>query len=72
MEDRQIERLRALKDRRDNEVVRSCLLSVEKAARNDENTIPSMIEAVKQYATIGEICGVLREVYGSYQDPAQF
>jgi methylmalonyl-CoA mutase N-terminal domain/subunit len=72
MEDRQIERLRALKDRRDNEAVRSCLLSVEKAARNDENTIPSMIEAVKQYATIGEICGVLREVYGSYQDPAQF
>ncbi len=72
MEERQISRLRALKSRRNDRALNSCLLSIQRAARNNENLIPSMIEAVKEYATIGEICGVLRDVYGSHIDSTEF
>lgn len=72
MEERQISRLQALKSKRNDGALKSCLLAVERAARDNENVIPSMIEAVKEYATIGEICGVLRDVYGTYHDSTEY
>jgi methylmalonyl-CoA mutase, N-terminal domain len=64
---RQVERLHRLRADRDNAVVRRTLADLEDAARADENVIPATIEAVKAYATIGEICDTLRQVYGVYQ-----
>ena len=46
--------------------MKRALAAVEKAARNDENLGDYMIEAVSAYATLGEICGVLKGVYGKY------
>lgn len=72
VERKQIERLRRLKSGRDGRAVRSSLKAVEEAARENRNTIPSMVEAVKAYATVGEICDVLRGVYGAHQDTTCF
>ena len=63
---KQTEKINKLKAERDNERVKRALAAVEKAARNDENLGEYMIEAVSAYATLGEICGVLKEVYGKY------
>ena len=40
------------------------------AARKNENTMPATIEAVRAYATLGEMCAALRDVYGVYEEPA--
>lgn len=69
-EKRQVERLKALKARRDGGRVATALAEVERVARRDENIIPACIEAVRVCATLGEICGVLRGVYGTYRDQA--
>lgn len=66
---RQIERLRKVKAERDNEAVKEALEWLRSAAENDENVMPPIMEAVKCYATIGEIMGVLKEVYGTYKKP---
>lgn len=66
-ERRQVQRLRELRATRDAEAVARTLAALEAAARRDENIIPATIEAVKAYATLGEICDTLRHVYGSYQ-----
>uniref|UniRef100_A0A7C3RGI0 Methylmalonyl-CoA mutase n=1 Tax=Archaeoglobus fulgidus TaxID=2234 RepID=A0A7C3RGI0_ARCFL len=66
---RQIERLRKVKAERDNEAVKEALEWLRSAAENDENVMPPIMEAVKSYATIGEIMGVLKEVYGTYKKP---
>jgi methylmalonyl-CoA mutase, N-terminal domain len=62
----QIERLRAIRERRDAQAVDQRLSAVRAAAVAGENTIPSIIDAVRVYATLGEICGVLTEVWGRY------
>ena len=46
------------------------LEKLKRAAQNDENTMPATIEAVRAYATLGEICSALRDVYGVYEEPA--
>lgn len=69
---RQIDRVRALRNRRDNAAVEAALGVLESAARNGENTMEPIIQAVSAYATIGEICGTLRKVWGRYSDPAAF
>ncbi len=66
-ERRQVQRLRELRATRDAEAVARTLSAVEAAARRDENIIPATIEAVKAYATLGEICDALRRVYGSHE-----
>ncbi len=66
---RQIERLKKVKAERDNEAVKEALEWLRSAAENDENVMPPIMEAVKSYATIGEIMGVLKEVYGTYKKP---
>lgn len=64
--ERQIEKLRKLKSRRDNDRVRDTIKSIQKSAKNDENLILPILDAVKAYATIGEITDTLKEVYGEY------
>jgi methylmalonyl-CoA mutase N-terminal domain/subunit len=64
----QVESLKALKDSRDNEEVERCLAAVKAAAEDGENTMYPTIEAVRAYASVGEISSALQEVYGSYRE----
>jgi methylmalonyl-CoA mutase N-terminal domain/subunit len=64
----QAEKLRRLRERRDSIALRQSLARLQRAAAGDENTMPFIIDAVKSYATLGEICQTLREVFGSYQE----
>src|SRR2546422_628707 len=67
---RQLERLDETRTRRDKGAVTKALDSLRKAAERGENTMPATIEAVRAYATLGEICSALRDVYGVYEEPA--
>ena len=51
---------------RDDELIAKALERVREAAAGDENLVPPILEAVKAYATQGEICDVMREVFGVY------
>ena len=62
----QVEKLHKLKESRDNEAVLFRLGELMKAAKGTENLMPKILEAVKVYATLGEISNTLREVYGEY------
>jgi methylmalonyl-CoA mutase N-terminal domain/subunit len=64
----QQDRLAALRKRRDSAAVDDVLKRVRTAAQGDENMMPLLIEAVEAYATIGEICDVLREEWGEYEE----
>src|SRR4051794_12313636 len=75
----QMDKLKALKARRDNDELHRRLDALKKAAAqepmakkdgsiSDANTMPYIIEAVRAYATVGEICDALREVYGTYEE----
>jgi len=66
----QVERLEKTRARRDAGEVARTLEAIRKAAQRAENTMPSTIEAVRAYATLGEICSALRDVYGVYEEPA--
>jgi len=68
--DHQVERLQHTRARRDKGAVANALEKVRQAARTNENTMPATIEAVRAYATLGEICDALRDVYGLYEEPA--
>jgi len=72
VQQKQIERLHKVKRERDNKKVEQVLSKVREVATSNENIVPIMIEAVKTYATIGEICGVLREVFGEYEGRSVF
>jgi methylmalonyl-CoA mutase N-terminal domain/subunit len=63
----QIEKLKALKAKRDNAHVSSLLTQFKQVAQTDENIMPTVIACVEAYATLGEIADVLRSVYGEYQ-----
>lgn len=63
----QQERLAELKGRRKQEAVEQALASIRQAAEKGDNLFPPVLDAVRAYASLGEICGVLREVYGEYQ-----
>ncbi|GBC77260.1 Methylmalonyl-CoA mutase [bacterium HR08] len=65
----QKERLRRLRARRDNTKVKRTLEALKEAARGTENTMPYILECVRAYATLGEICEALKEVFGEYQEP---
>jgi methylmalonyl-CoA mutase N-terminal domain/subunit len=62
----QVERLRRLKAGRDGQRVESTLTALEAAARQTSNLMPPILAAVQAYATLGEICDVLRQVFGEY------
>ncbi len=56
-----------MKKERDNEKVKESLEALEAVAKTDENLMPYILDSVKAYATLGEICGVLRKVFGEYE-----
>jgi methylmalonyl-CoA mutase N-terminal domain/subunit len=66
----QLERLEQTRANRDDGSVANALEKLKLAARKNENTMPATIEAVRVYATLGEICSALRDVYGVYEEPA--
>jgi methylmalonyl-CoA mutase, N-terminal domain len=68
--DHQVERLERTKAQRDNGAVANALEKLKQVARDNENTMPATIEAVRAYATLGEVCDALRDVYGLYEEPA--
>jgi len=70
--EKQIARLKKLKAERDNAIVEVALKEIRQAAQTKENLVPLFVEAVKNYATLGEICGVLREVFGEHQQQPIF
>jgi len=66
---RQIERLRKLRLERDNGRVGQALDRLRIACQGCENTMPYILEAVRAYATLGEIIGVMKTVFGVYREP---
>ena len=68
VEEKQVERLAALRRRRDAGAVERALEAVRCAAGSDVNLMPAILEAVHAYATVGEICGAMRDVFGEYQE----
>ncbi|MBV9183137.1 MAG: methylmalonyl-CoA mutase [Acidobacteria bacterium] len=68
VEARQLERLRALRARRNPQLSRQALSGVKEAARTGANLVPPILGAVEAYATLGEISDALREVFGEYQE----
>jgi methylmalonyl-CoA mutase N-terminal domain/subunit len=69
VEESQIARLNYLKSRRNSEVVSMTLDDLKRCAESGENLMPRILDAVRGYATLGEICGVLRDVFGEYKSP---
>jgi methylmalonyl-CoA mutase N-terminal domain/subunit len=72
IEQKQIERLDRVKKERNAKAVREALEFVREVAKGDENLVPPVLEAVRAYATVGEICNVLRDVFGEYQGREYF
>ncbi len=68
-EQRQRERLARVRRERDNELVAQRLEALREAAQGTDNLMPYILDAVRAYATLGEICGVFREVFGEYREP---
>ena len=68
VEERQVARLGALRQRRDNERVGQILARLEDAARGSENTLPVILEAVEAYASLGEISDSLRKIFGEHKE----
>jgi methylmalonyl-CoA mutase N-terminal domain/subunit len=66
----QTKRLRKLRAERSNDEVARRLAALRKAAAGTENTMPYIYEAVKAYATLGEICDTMRDVFGIYEEVA--
>jgi methylmalonyl-CoA mutase N-terminal domain/subunit len=71
IEQDQRERLRVLREKRDNDAVQRALADLRKAAEGSDNVLYPMREALKELATVGEVCGALREVWGIYR-PTEF
>jgi methylmalonyl-CoA mutase N-terminal domain/subunit len=72
VEEKQVERLAALRRRRDAGAVERAVEAVRCAAASDVNLMPAILEAVHAYATVGEICGAMRDVFGEYQEQPIF
>jgi methylmalonyl-CoA mutase N-terminal domain/subunit len=73
LEQKQIERVRALRARRDSAAVEATLARIrEAAARETDNLMPPLIEAAKAYVTLGEMCDALRDVWGTWTETPVF
>ena len=73
LEDKQVDRVRGLRGRRDAAQVEAALAKLkDAAAREDENLMPLLIEASRAYATLGEMCDALREVWGVWKETPVF
>ncbi len=69
-ERRHIERLNRVRGERDGREASRCLRALESACRESENVMPRLLDAVNAYCTLGEMCDVMREVFGVYQENA--
>ncbi len=69
-QERQTKRITALKARRDNEKVANTLQALKEACAGNKATFPRLLDCVEAYATLGEICDVLRDVWGAYRENA--
>jgi methylmalonyl-CoA mutase, N-terminal domain len=72
MEREQVARLRALRSKRDSGKVQAALTELEHRGSTNENLLPAILAAVEVYATVGEISGALRRVFGEYQESPVF
>jgi methylmalonyl-CoA mutase N-terminal domain/subunit len=72
VEQKQVERLRALRSRRNNTKAEESLKKIKEAAVHDKNLMPSLIEAAENYVTLGEMVNVLKEVFGVYEESVVF
>ncbi|MHC4079105.1 MAG: methylmalonyl-CoA mutase family protein, partial [Planctomycetota bacterium] len=66
---KQIDSLLGVRQERDTDAVQARLQLVREAARAGKNVMPAVMDAVEAYATVGEVCTVLKEVYGTYKEP---
>src|SRR3989304_5875893 len=65
---KQMEKLGNVKSERDNQKVKRALMELKKKAQVNENLVPPIQDAVREYATVGEICDTLREVFGEHRE----
>ena len=72
IEERQLRRLREVKQTRNNQKVKELLNQIRRASKNGENLMPHLVNAAREYASIQEICDVWRDVFGRYSDPGYF
>ena len=68
LEQSQVERVRALRARRDAKLTTDALTKLEQAAQTDKNLLPHILTCVETYATVGEISNTLRRVWGEYRE----
>ena len=68
----QCQELAVVKEKRDQKAVDAALVALRKAASGSDNLMPYLLDAVRAYATLGEMCQVLRQVFGEYQATAVF
>ena len=68
----QVERLKILRRERDGGAVKTALDALEQAARQKKNVMPPLVECCRAYATVGEMAGVFRDVFGEWQEPQLF
>ena len=69
VEKRQVEKLRSLRQRRDNTAVEAALARITRTAHGSDNLMPAILDAVRAYATLGEISDAMREVFGQFEPP---
>jgi methylmalonyl-CoA mutase N-terminal domain/subunit len=72
VEKKQVARTREVRRKRSAKRVKSCLAALREASLSSTNLMPLLLDAAREYATLGEICDVLRETMGTYTDPAMF
>jgi len=72
VEDQQKAAVARLRRERDGKAVTSALAALRQACRDGKNVMPPLVDAVKTYATVGEISDVMREVFATYEEPAVF
>jgi methylmalonyl-CoA mutase, N-terminal domain len=68
----QMERLKELKKTRDGGAVKESLKALEKAAGEKRNVMPFLVDCCKEYATVGEMANVFRDVFGEHKEPSIF
>jgi methylmalonyl-CoA mutase N-terminal domain/subunit len=68
VENAQVQGLKGLRQKRDNSKVEAALARLSASAQTSSNLMPEILAAVKTYATLGEICQVLRQVFGEYRE----
>ncbi len=70
LREHQVQRLQTLRAQRNHQAVKQTLSELKAAAQSDQNLMPLLIHCVKEYATLGEICDTLKEIFGTYQEPS--